>query len=244
MSEFDTARSEVPLAMLVPSRGRPGSVSRMLDAWESTGGFDHARLIWVLDADDPEFEAYAKELQRSSNRGGYIAEVARWKPMVVKLNQAARVFARDFPAVGFMGDDHLPRTDGWAAELTNALSVMWPDPAIVYGRDGFQDARLPTWWAMNSSVVHALGRMVPADVQHLYCDNAILELGTQAECITYLPSVLIEHMHPAAGKAESDDGYRRVNRRQQYERDLAQFRAWVQDGLARHVTLLRNSRGG
>lgn len=243
--ESKLAMPEPKLAMLVPSRGRPGSVARMLDAWEQTGGFDHARLVWVLDRDDPEFGAYEAALRgRSSANGGYIAEIARWQPMVTKLNRAARIFARDFPAVGFMGDDHLPRTHGWAAKLHEVLSFRVPNPAIVYGRDGFQDSRLPTWWAMSSSVVTTLGRMVPADVQHLYCDNAIKMLGEQSGCLVYVDSVLIEHMHPVVGKGEIDEGYRRVNRRQQYERDSVQFRRWVQGGLARDVTLLRNIQGG
>jgi hypothetical protein len=214
----------------------------MLDAWEHTNAFEFARLIWVLDLDDPELGGYEDALKgKSSSRGGYIAQIGKWQPMVTKLNRAAQLLAQDFPYVGFMGDDHIPRTEGWAETLLGHLMVR--DPAIVYGRDGFQNEKLPTWWAMTSTVVHRLGRMVPADVQHMYCDNAVMQLGRTANCLYYDSSVLIEHMHPVVGKAPIDEGYKRVNRRQQYERDGAQFRAWVRDGLERDVTLLRTTGG-
>ncbi len=44
-------------------------------------------------------------------------------------------------------------------------------------------------------------------LSHLYADNFWLELGNRLNKITYLDDVLIEHMHPAAGKATQDAGY-------------------------------------
>jgi hypothetical protein len=152
------------------------------------------------------------------------------------------VLAAEFsPVVAFMGDDHVPRSPAWADAILTFMAATHPQ--IVYGRDGFQDRKLPTWWAMSSDIIKALGRMVPAPVQHLYCDNAVLTLGEAANMITFLPHILIEHMHPVAGKSEWDPGYERVNRRQQYDRDAAAYRMWVEDGLKRDATLLRELRG-
>lgn len=226
------------LVVLVPSRSRPESVRRMVDAWHATGAFGVAKLAFVVDMDDAQIEEYGRELDRPEVE---TVAMAAWQPMVPKLNLAASWAINDAPAVAFMGDDHLPRTPMWANRLVTELAVS--GPSIVYGRDGIQDERLPTWWAMSSSIVRALGRMVPADVQHLYCDNAILELGKAADCLRYLPDVLVEHLHPVAGKQEWDDQYRRVNRRQQYDRDGAAFRAWVKDGLARDASLITDLRG-
>ena len=68
-------------------------------------------------------------------------------------------------------------------------------------------------------------------------------LGDKAGVIEYLSDVLIEHMHPAAGKAEWDPGHIRVNRRQQYLRDNLSFEAWVLDGLDRDARLIADLRG-
>lgn len=84
--------------------------------------------------------------------------------------------------------------------------------------------------------------MVPADVEHLYCDNAIKDLGEQADCLRYLPDVLIEHMHPVAGKAPMDAGYQRVNRREQYRTDRLAYELWRQVDLGLHAGIIRTIR--
>jgi hypothetical protein len=142
--------------------------------------------------------------------------------------------------IAFMGDDHLPRTEHWPSMLLAELGQA--RTGIVYGRDGIQNERLPTWWAMTPDIVRTLGRMVPADVEHLYCDNAIKDLGQAADCLRYLPDVLIEHMHPVAGKAPMDAGYARVNAHGQYERDRRAYEAWRANDLARQATTVRAAR--
>lgn len=227
------------LNVLVPTRSRPHSIAKIVDAWHHTGAFGVASLIFVVDKDDATYREYHTELNRHPE--ALSIWMNEWHPLVQKLNYAARMMVNTGMAMAFMGDDHLPRTEMWAHRALAATTLH--GPSIVYGRDGFQDRRLPTWWVMTNSIVDALGRMVPADVQHLYCDNAILQLGQAANCLRYLPDVLIEHMHPIAGKGEMDPQYARVNRRQQYDRDRAAFEAWVKDGLARDASLIADLRG-
>lgn len=222
------------LMVLVPTRSRPHLVPRMVETWYQTGAFEVATLHFVLDADDMAIDQYKTELARHSDVDCSIRP--EWEPLVSKLNHAARVAASISPFVAFMGDDHLPRTDDWARKLIAAHQAH--PSSIVYGRDGFQDEALPTWWSMSSPIIRRLGRMVPAPVQHLYCDNAVMLLGQQTDRLVYLEDVLIEHMHPIVGKARSDAQYVRVNRPEQYERDRALFYGWVRDGLARDASLL------
>ena len=118
-----------------------------------------------------------------------------------------------------MGDDHRPRTDGWDTKMLAALREL--GTGVVYGDDLLQGERLCTSWAMTSDIVRALGRMVPAPVEHMFCDNAVMDLAKAAKCLRYLPDVVIEHLHPLAGKADWDPGYWRVNRPTSTERDGA-----------------------
>src|SRR5690606_38125322 len=117
---------------------------------------------------------------------------------------------------------------------------------IVYCDDLYQGPKLPTQWAMTSSIVNALGRMVPAPVDHLYCDNAVLALGKRTNCIRYLSDVVIEHMHYVVGKAQKDSTYARVNSNQQYRVDSRAYRRWAgsRDGLALDVRRVQKLRGG
>lgn len=236
------------LLVIVPSRGRPESVRRVVDAWLATDGYADADLVFVIDADDPQHHRYfdhdfpdiGPDLRRAAVS---FAVLDAWEPMVHKLNtMAARAahYPDGYPALAFMGDDHLPRSAGWAGRYLAELREL--GTGIVYGDDLLQGERLPTQWAMTSDIVRALGRMVPADVEHLYCDNAVMALGLRAECLRYLPDVVIEHVHPIAGKAQLDDGYRRVNRPEQYRRDGAAYRAWVRDRLDADADLVRGLR--
>lgn len=237
------ARGESPafpdpeLLVIVPSRGRPQNLPRMVDAWRDTGAFGRAALLFAVDADDPEIGAY-RDAHRAAAFlpvGMYVA--ARWEPMVTKLNHVAFQHSQGPFALGFAGDDHVPRTPGWAARYLDELHAL--RTGIVYGDDGMQGEALPTQWAMTADIVRALGRMVPADVEHLYCDNAIQELGLKADCLRYLPDVLIEHMHPMAGKAASDHGYARVNHPEQYGRDQKAFLEWTTGLMGIQVAAVR-----
>ncbi|WP_431976175.1 hypothetical protein [Micromonospora haikouensis] len=219
------------LLVIVPSRGRPESVARLVDAWESTGAYERARLAFAVDGDDPCHAAYEGQ---ASDRS-LMVTLPRWLPMVHKLDRVAAGLAVDHFALGFAGDDHVPRTVGWAGRYVDELRAL--GTGTVYGDDGYQGAKLPTQWAMTADIVQTLGRMVPAPVEHLYCDNSVLDLGRAAGCIRYLPDVLVEHMHPVAGKAADDDQYRRVNSSAQYARDGRAYRRWLRSGL--HVDAAR-----
>lgn len=232
------------LLVLVPSRGRPASVERMVDAWTATGAYEVADLLFGVDEDDVTLAAYQLAAQML---GGYPGPGARAsvvplppRRMAPQINQmATRVAANplQYRYLGCLNDDHIPRTFDWAQVCVEQLAEL--GTGIVYGDDLYQGERLPTWWVMTADIVQALGRMVPAPVEHLYADNSILDLGTAAGCIRYLPDVVIEHMHPVAGKAEQDDGYRRANSRQQYQSDGQIYRRWLRDGLAADVAAVR-----
>jgi hypothetical protein len=147
--------------------------------------------------------------------------------MVAALNTAARMVIEhggpdDF--IGFMGDDHRPRTIGWDAAYVNALSE--PGVAIVYGNDLIQGERLPTQCAMRADVIDALGFMCPPQLRHLFVDDYWLALGKETDCIQYLPDVTVEHCHPVAGTAPNDEGYARVNSGESYRRDAMAFSAY------------------
>jgi hypothetical protein len=62
---------------------------------------------------------------------------------------------------------------------------------------------------------------------HMYLDDYWLALGSALQRITYLPDVVIEHVHPLAGKAKWDLGYTEVNGPAVYEQDRARYVDWL-----------------
>lgn len=261
------------LTVLVPSRGRPHTLPQMVDAFRETctESDDMAiitRLIFVVDEDDPTLEEYSQALFAiDAYPAGF--DWMRWgrpngpkipvspqmminSTAVGSMNAALNVSAlnvtdpaggsgqRPF-AVASFGDDHRPRTAGWDTRFMEVLHEL--RTGIVYGDDKLQGAALPTAVAMTSDIVRALGHMAPGSMRHLYIDNYWKELGETAGCIRYLPDVVIEHMHPGAGKVPMDEHYARVNSRESYEHDHAAFEAYKAGGqLTQDADLVRSLR--
>lgn len=232
------------LAVIVPTRGRPENVRKVLAAWDFTGAWADADLILAVDRDDPELQGYM-EIERERQRSSlYLAVQGGWTPMVPKLNWVALAAAKQgsYAAIAFAGDDHLPRTIGWARRYLDVLAEL--GTGMVYGDDGYQGVKLATEWAVTADAVRALGRKVPAPVDHLYCDNAMMDLYGGAGAMRHLPEVRIEHMHPVAGKAQTDAQYDRVNSREQYAGDRLKYVDWKTGTLWDQVAVIRGLRAG
>ena len=217
------------LLVIVPSRGRPHAASALAQTFANTCLAD-TRLIVAIDTDDPTYDTYTSALTGLGNVMVW-AEIGP-STMVRTLNAAAcnavnygRAMQASPFAIGFMGDDHRPRTYGWDAAYLEALHEL--GTGIVYGDDRIQGERIPTQVAMTSDIIRALGHMAPPALTHLYVDNYWKDLGQLADCIRYLPQVVVEHMHPVAGKAPIDDGYMRVNSPEMYTRDREAYGTYV-----------------
>lgn len=222
--------------MLVPSRGRPGNIAALDTAWlaTATGAAD---LLVIADDDDPALPHYRQVCQER----GITLEVGPRLRLGPTLNRAAARHLHGYDAIGFMGDDHRPRTPGWDKAFVTELQRL--GTGMVYGNDLLRSQDLPTAVAMTSDMVRALGWMVPPGLVHLFIDNAWLALGRTLGAITYLPDVVIEHMHPAAGKADTDDGYIECNSGPQVEADRTAYLAWHDNALAVDAGRVREATG-
>jgi hypothetical protein len=225
------------LTVIVPSRGRPEQCRALVQAFRDTCTAD-TRLVLSVDDDDPRCQDY---IDIAFGGPGFPVGVFTGsnRSMVEALNRAASEV--DGIAVGFLGDDHCPRTVGWDAAYLETLREL--GTGIVYGNDLLQGERLPTQVAMTTDIVRALGWMAPPSLIHLAVDNAWLELGRAADFIRYLPDVIVEHRHPVAGKAQWDDGYKRVNAPEMYHRDLSEFDRWHREDMPSLVEKIRALRG-
>jgi methyltransferase family protein len=232
------------LAIIVPTRGRPENIRKVISAWDFTNAWDHADLILVADADDPEIQGYRDVVADADENLVKMVEMGEWMPMVHKLDAVAMsaALSGEYFALGFAGDDHLPQTIGWAETYLTALREL--GTGMVYGDDGYQGRKLSTEWAVTADAVRALGRMVPAPVEHMYCDNSMMDLFGGAKAMRHLPQIRIEHMHPYAGKAETDAQYDRVNHRDQFKKDRRAYEGWLATGLGPDVVRIQNLRKG
>jgi hypothetical protein len=205
------------LLVIVPTRGRPANALRLREAvLETAPGVE---LRFGVDDDDPALDEYraAKLPMHVGPRLG----------MCGTLNALAVDHAPFRPYLGFLGDDHLPRGP-WAEPICEALEEL--GTGIVYGNDLFQGPNLPTAVFMTSDIVRSLGYMAPPTLRHLFLDSCWLDWGRALDRIRYLPEVVIEHMHPQAGKAAWDGGYHECNGGAMWEHDETAYAEYKASG--------------
>ena len=145
------------------------------------------------------------------------------------INEMAEACWDRHEVLGFMGDDHRPRTVGWDERVLSAMERDWR--SVVYGDDLLQGRNLATHVFMSSELVRRLGYFNPPSIRHMYIDNFWMTIGTNMASLTFLEDVVIEHMHPLAGKAEWDQGYSEVNAPERYEADKRAFDAYLRTEL-------------
>lgn len=211
----------VSLAILTPSRGRPERFAEMVDAIRATAVTDVA-IYLATDDDDPMYP----HIDGVTAVRGPRRRLAAWTNEL-----AGHALADGHTILGFLGDDHRPRTAGWDAAITGALDEL--GSGLAYGRDGLQDERLPTAPFWTADVIRALGWFYPPTLVHLYADDYWLALANDLGIRAYLPDVYIEHLHPSATnadgtpKANADE----LNRENDsfYERDRAEFQRILRD---------------
>ncbi|SET49044.1 hypothetical protein [Nonomuraea wenchangensis] len=220
------------LLVIVPSRGRPHNIADLHDAWTAATTGPTGLLV-AVDDDDPTLDDYR---QVCADRGIALTVGPRLR-MCPTLNKVAVEHAPHHFAIGFLGDDHRPRTRGWDEHYLAALRDL--GTGFVYGNDLLAGERLPTQVAVTSDIVMALGWMVPDGILHLWADNVWLDLGRAIDRIRYLPRVVVEHQHYLNGKAAEDDRYREVNNADAAEADRLAYAAWLEHRMPGDVDKLK-----
>lgn len=200
----------------------------LIEAWDQTRTV--AKLHVGVDENDETRGAYRAILKDAP-------PWVRWSLVPTTgmgrvLNYLAEMDSWMEPVVGFMGDDHRPRTQGW----DELIIQSWLNGGrVIYGNDLIQGPNLPTAVALDARIIQRLGYMAPPELQHMYFDNFWRTLGQRLNALRYLPDVVIEHMHPIAGKAEWDEGYVRVNAGEMYHRDGEAYGRYVNDQFENDV---------
>ena len=216
------------LLTLVPTRNRVENALELLDVFYNTTDLDSSGLLFIVGTEDPRFDEYVEKIPKNHlltfpDRG-----------MVKALNYAVSCgYAEEYEALGFMGDDHRPRTYGWdSAYLGNLRELGY---GYVYGNDLLMGERIPTQVAISSSIIRTLGFFGPPGFTHLNVDVTWKDMGEAIGKLRYLPDVIIEHMHPAVGKAEEDSGYKWANSAFMVKADEAEYARWKRDDFHTQV---------
>ncbi len=206
----------------IPTRGRPRQLKDML-----TAGLDlsegRADFAVGTDADDPSTGAYQDFLLPLVRTGRVLWYQRERSSPSDLVNHIAKNHARDYFAVGYYGDDHIPQTGNWIGELMESVGSIGGS-GIAYGNDRYQTPRLPTAAFITSDIVLALGWVCEPTMGHYYVDDVWRDVGTGAGCLVYREDVIIEHLHHTIGKSPSDLTY--VQAAGWWDSDTVAYRLW------------------
>lgn len=228
------------IVVVMPSRSRPERAKSAIDAIRATAALIDTSVVLVVDADDPRLDDYRALIFPDFGVAVTLVTLAPEETgnLVRATNTISLRIAAEDPGaiIGNLGDDHFCRTHGWDRRVTEALSA----PGIAYGDDLLQGEMLPTAPFVSASIVNALGWYFLPSLTHMYVDNALKRLGQALGSHHYLPDIVIEHLHPGAGKAEMDDGYLRADASTEADRDA--YHHWrYGGGLDADVAAIRGA---
>ena len=214
--------------LLMASRSRPQNLARLLQSFKDTGVTTSA-LIY-LDQDDPCLSSYI-EVMAGHDIWPMIGPRIGAGPAINKL------FARERnqPFYGIVADDLIPRTAQWDRILGDAARG-----GIAYGDDGFQGRNLPTHPFLDGDLFRRIGWLTLPDCKHWFVDNAWRAIGEALNCLRYVPEVILEHMHPLAGKAEHDRSYEESTA--MAAGDQGRYAAWEKEELPYLLRRLREAK--
>ena len=103
--------------------------------------------------------------------------------------------------------------------------------AIVYGNDLHQKEALATIPLIPASLINIVGYFAPPTLNHLHVDSVWDAIGRGIGKLFYMPEIIIEHLHPDAGKAERDETYIEVNDSDRAKQDGENYKKWLNEEL-------------
>ena len=218
------------LVVLVPSRGRPANVARLVEACADTCRAD-TLIHFGFDDDDPCFCDNLKAADGCLTSVEPRMGLAAWTNHLAALHPGAPYYAS-------IGDDMVPETDGWDVRLIDACKDM--GGGFAYPDDKRRND-IPEAVVMSGEIVEALGWMALPALGHWFIDAVWRDLGAGAgHRLRYCPSVVVRHRHPNVDPGTRPDAtYAEASRG--FAADMAAYQKWrlAGNGMRRDTETVR-----
>lgn len=176
---------------VIPTRGRPQNISRLLEAFDKTGAT--TPVLLRLDDDD-----------KLTYKTPWTIEIGPRLPLSNYYNEAYQK-APDTPWWGFIGDDVVPETPGWDVALIKAAGS---DGMAVPKGEGTPH------FVLGGKLVQSVGWLALPGLDRLYIDTVWHDIAKKRGVLRYCPDVILRHHHFSNGKALFDQTYRKERKAQ------------------------------
>jgi glycosyltransferase involved in cell wall biosynthesis len=191
------------ISILSPTRKRPNNVTRLVNSIVDTvNDLRNVELLVYIDDDDeesiPALSAAAERINVNAVQGNKLIGSQMY-------NELAKLAQGDI--IMFAADDIVFKTKNWDVVVDVQFNAIEDKILFIYGNDGFQNGRIGTHGFIHRYWMELVGYVLPPKLASSYTDEWVTELAERAGRKLYLPDLIIEHLHPAAGKAPNDETY-------------------------------------
>lgn len=198
---------------VLPSRGRPRNLKRLIAAWNITGA---TTPLWLrLDDDDATLRHYFGLSLPVSWR----VEVNVRRSLLSEVYDEVYRHDPECPWWGFIADDVVPETSGWDTRLIN-----------IAGHDGMavpmggHDPQGTPHFVLGGNLVRDVGWLALPGLDRLYIDTVWAEVARSRGVLRRVSDVVLSHRHFSTGMAYYDEVYRKRRKGQ----DLAIYQQWLE----------------
>lgn len=184
------------ISLLLPTRKRPEMFTKMYEsAFATASDPNNIEVVAYIDDDDDSYDDIEfKQLIKVRGRRIVLSEM--WNRCWAEAT--GEVF-------GHIGDDVIFKTQGWDKKITSAF----PEDriAFVHGLDGSDQDKIGfgTHGFIHKRWTDTVGYFVPPYFSCDYNDTWLNEVADKIDRHAVVKDVLIEHMHPAWKKRETDE---------------------------------------
>jgi len=193
-------KSDTKISILVPTRGRPDNIVRLLKSLHDTSHV-MPEVLCRIDGDDDASRSALDQLIDAGEPISYLNGPR--KTMTAYWNE---IGANCFDVMMFAADDICFRTKGWDSLVRRTFDEH-PDKMIfVHGDDGHWGNQFGTHGFLHRKWVDTLGYVLPPYFSSDFGDTWINDIANSLGRRVFLP-ILTEHMHPLWGKAKLDQTY-------------------------------------
>ena len=184
---------------VLPSRGRPHNLLRLLDAWEDTRA--SLPVCLRLDDDDPSLPEYL-DIDLPNFWG---LEVGPRVPLSIIYNEAYKRLP-EAAWWGLIADDVVPETREWDFLLVE--EARSDGMAVPAGGHNNQAGAAPHF-VLGGDLVRDIGWLALPGLDRIYIDTVWMMIAKRKGVFRRMPDVMLRHHHFSNGKAPFDDTYRK-----------------------------------
>jgi hypothetical protein len=186
------------ISLLHPSRGRPDKAQQTAKYWKERTKVDTQHLL-SIDLTDPQYMYYKNFAD--------LKICALNASVVEATNRAAKHATGDI--LVYLSDD-FKCPDNWGELILKEFEGV-NRPMLLKVDDCLQKFHVPvlTIPIMNRQLYERLGYFFHPEYKSMFCDEHLYWTAHKLKAIKMCPHLKFPHEHPANGKAENDETYRR-----------------------------------